>query len=125
MEKPKFKTNIYDIIRKNIKQMENNLTLTTDIEVWDDGGCLEFKTINTMEYVKYTCSIRQDGQLEVHSLRPYDEQNYHYAIGNKVFRNGVFVKEINDTDEFLSPLDKIILELIELDRPLKAIICYN
>ena len=89
-------------------------------------GNLDFVVVNMHSYRRYNTSIREDGRIQISSSHPYDEQEYHYAIGNKIYRNGKYVETIKESKEhFIDGLDEIILRLIELDRPLKSIMCHN
>ena len=109
-----------------IKQEENGLEVLGEVEVWDDNGSLDFVLVNMYSYRKYNTSIREDGKIQISSSHPYDEQEYHYAVGNKIYRNGKYVETIKESEEhFIDGLDEIILRLIELDRPLKSIMCHN
>lgn len=109
-----------------IKQEDNGLEVLDEVEVWDDNGGLDFVLVNMYSYRKYNTSIREDGRIQISSSHPYDEQEYHYAIGNKIYRNDKYVETIKESEEhFIDGLDEIILRLIELDRPLKSIMCHN
>ena len=109
-----------------IKQEDNGLEVLDEVEVWDDNGGLDFVLVNMYSYRRYNTSIREDGRIQISSSHPYDEQEYHYAIGNKIYRNGKYVETIKENEEhFIDGLDEIILRLIELDRPLKSIMCHN
>lgn len=109
-----------------IQQRDNDLEVLGEVEVWDDNGSLDFVLVNMYSYRKYNTSIREDGKIQISSSHQYDEQEYHYAIGNKIYRNGKYVETIKESEEhFIDGLDEIILRLIELDRPLKSIMCHN
>ena len=109
-----------------IKQEENSLVVLDEVEVWDDDGVLDFMSVDMYAYSEYNTNIREDGRIHISSSHPYDEQEYHYAIGNKIYRNGKYVETIKENKEhFIDGLDEIILRLIELNRPLKPIMCYN
>lgn len=109
-----------------IQQRDNDLEVLGEVEVWDDNGSLDFVLVNMYSYRKYNTSIREDGKIHISSSHPYDEQEYHYAIGNKIYRNGKYVETIKESKEhFIDGLDEIILRLIELDRPLQSRICHN
>lgn len=109
-----------------IQQRDNGLVVLDEVEVWDDDGSLDFVSVNMYAYSQYNTSIRGDGKIQITSSHPYDEQEYHYAIGNKIYRNGKYVETIKESEEhFIDGLDEIILRLIELDRPLKSIMCHN
>lgn len=109
-----------------IKQCSKYLSVLPDIEVWDEDGRLNFANVNIYAYSKYDWEIREDGRVQITSSHPYDEQKYHYAIGNNIYRDGKFVEKIEESkDSFMDGLDEIVLRLIVLDRPLKSIICNN
>lgn len=109
-----------------IQQRDNDLEVLDEVEVWDDNGGLDFVLVNMYSYRRYNTSIREDGRIQISYSHPYDEQEYHYAIGNKIYRNGKYVETIKESEEhFIDGLDEIILRLIELDRPLKSIMCHN
>ena len=109
-----------------IQQRDNDLEVLGEVEVWDDNGSLDFVLVNMYSYRRYNTSIREDGKIQISSSHPYDEQEYHYAIENKIYRNGKYVETIKESKEhFIDGLDEIILRLIELDRPLKSIMCHN
>lgn len=121
---------VIDLNFKNIcatiKQEENGLSVLPEVEVWDDSGNLDFVVVDMYSYSKYNTSIREDGEVYVNSSHPYDEQEYHYAIGNNVYRNGKFIEKIKESeDHYIDGIDEIILRLMELNRPLKSIMCYN
>lgn len=109
-----------------IQQRDNDLEVLDEVEVWDDNGGLDFVLVNMYSYRRYNTSIREDGRIQISSSHPYDEQEYHYAIGKKIYRNGKYVETIKESEEhFIDGFDEIILRLIELDRPLKSIMCHN
>ena len=109
-----------------IKQRDNDLEVLGEVEVWDDSGNLDFVLVNMYSYRKYNTSIREDGKIQISSSHPYDEQEYHYAIGNKIYRSGKYVETIKESEEhFIDGLDEMILRLIELDKPLQSRICHN
>ena len=109
-----------------IKQEDNGLVVLDEVEVWDDDGVLDFMSVDMYAYSEYNTNIREDGRIQIKSSHPYDEQEYHYAIGNKIYRSGKYVETIKENKEhFIDGLDEIILRLIELNRPLKPIMCYN
>ena len=121
---------VIDLNFKNIcatiKQEENGLSVLPVVEVWDDSGNLDFVVVNMYSYGKYNTSIREDGRIQITSSHPYDEQEYYYAVGNNVYRNGKFIKKIKESeDHYIDGIDEIILRLMELNRPLKSIMCYN
>lgn len=122
--------NVIDINFKSIcatiKQEEYGLWVLPDIEVWDNDGSLDFITINIMSYQNYNTNFTEDGELHISSCHPYDEQNYHYLIGDKIYRDGKYIETFKeDKGHFIDGLDERILRLIELDRPLKSKMCYN
>ena len=113
-------------ICSTIKQEENGLSVLPVVEVWDDSGNLDFVVVNMYSYGKYNTSIREDGRIQITSSHPYDEQEYYYAVGNNVYRNGKFIEKIKESeDHYIDGIDEIILRLMELNRPLKSIMCYN
>ena len=114
----------YKSICATIQQKEDSLVVLGDVEVWDNNGSLDFVLVNMYNYVKYNMSINEDGEIYVNSSHPYDEQEYYYAIGNNIYRNGKFIEEIRESEN-IDEVDNIILRLMELNRPLKSIMCYN
>ena len=121
---------VIDLNFKNIcatiKQEENSLSVLPEVEVWDDSGNLDFVLVNMYNYSKYNTSISEDGEVYVKSSHPYDEQEYYYAVGNNIYRNGKFIEKIKESeDHYIDGIDEIILRLMELNRPLKSIMCYN
>lgn len=109
-----------------IKQEDNGLSVLPEVEVWDDSGNLDFVLVNMYNYVKYNTGISEDGEVYVNSSHPYDEQEYYYAVGNNIYRSGKFIEEIKESkDHYIDGIDEIILRLMELNRPLKSIMCYN
>ena len=49
-----------------------------------------------------------------------------YIVGNKIYRGGKYVETFEESEEHcIDGIDEMILRLIELDRPLKPIMCYN
>ena len=116
----------YKRICATIKQEENGLYVLPVVEVCDDSGNLDFVVVNMYSYGKYNTSIREDGRIQITSSHPYDEQEYYYAVGNNVYRNGKFIEKIKESeDHYIDGIDEIILRLMELNRPLKSIMCYN
>lgn len=116
----------FKTICATIKQGENGLSVLPEVEVWDDSGNLDFVVVNMYSYSKYNTSIREDGRIQISSSHPYDEQNYHYLIGDKIYRDGKYIETFKeDKGHFIDGLDERILRLIELDRPLKSIMCHN
>ena len=121
---------VIDLNFKNIcatiKQEENGLSVLPEVEVWDDSGNLDFVVVDMYSYSKYNTSIREDGRIQITSSHPYDEQEYHYVVGNNIYRNGKFIEKIKESeDHYIDGIDEIILRLMELNRPLKSIMCYN
>ena len=114
----------YKSICATIQQKEDSLMVLGDVEVWDNNGSLDFVLVNMYNYVKYNMSISKEGKVYVNSSHPYDEQEYYYAVGNKVYRDGKFVEEIKESEN-IDEIDNIILRLMELNRPLKTIMCHN
>lgn len=114
----------YKSICATIQQKEDSLVLLGEVEVWDSNGSLDFVVINMYNYVKYNISINENGEVYVSSSHLYDEQEYYYAVGNKVYREGKFIEEIKESEN-IDEIDNIILRLIELNRPLKSIMCHN
>ena len=116
----------YKSICATIQQKEDSLAVLGDVEVWNNDGSLDFVLVNMYNYVKYNTGISEDGEVYVKSSHPYDEQNYHYAVGNNIYRNGKFIEKIKESeDHYIDGIDEIILRLMELNRPLKSIMCYN
>lgn len=121
---------VIDLNFKNIcatiKQEENGLSVLPEVEVWDDSGNLDFVVVDMYSYIKYNTGISEDGEVYVNSSHPYDEQKYYYAVGNNIYRNGKFIEKIKESeDHYIDGIDEIILRLMELNRPLKSIMCYN
>lgn len=116
----------YKSICATIQQKENSLVVLGDVEVWDNDGSLDLVLVNMYNYVKYNTSISEDGKVYVNFSHPYDEQEYYYAVGNNIYRNGKFIEKIKESeDHYIDGIDEIILRLMELNRPLKSIMCYN
>lgn len=116
----------FKTICATIKQGENGLSVLPEVEVWDDSGNLDFVVVNMYSYSKYNTSIREDGRIQITSSHPYYEQEYHYVVGNKIYRDGKYVETYEENKEhYIDGIDEMILRLIELDRPLKSIMCYN
>lgn len=116
----------YKSICATIQQKEDSLVVLGDVEVWDNDGNLDFVLVNMYDYVKYNMGISEDGKVYVNSSHPYDEQEYYYAVGNNIYRNGKFIEKIKESeDHYIDGIDEIILRLMELNRPLKSIMCYN
>ena len=121
---------VIDLNFKNIcatiKQEENGLSVLPEVEVWDDSRNLDFVVVDMYSYGKYNTSIREDGRIQITSSHPYDEQEYHYVVGNKIYRDGKYIETYEDNKEhYIDGIDEMILRLIELDRPLQSIMCYN
>lgn len=114
----------YKSICATIRQREKDLEVLGEVEVWDNNGSLDFVLVNMYNYVKYNMSISKDGEVYVNSSHPYDEQEYYYAVGNKIYRDGKFVEKIKESEN-IDGIDEIILRLMELNRPLKSIMCHN
>ena len=109
-----------------IKQEENSLVVLDEVEVWDDDGVLDFMSVDMYAYSEYNTNIREDGRIQITSPHPYDEQKYHYIVGNNIYRGGKYVETFEESKEHcIDGIDEMILRLIELDRPLKPIMCYN
>ena len=116
----------YKSICATIQQKEDSLVVLGNVEVWDNDGSLDFVLVNMYDYIKYNTGISEDGEVYVNSSHPYDEQEYYYAVGNNVYRNGKFIEKIKESeDHYIDGIDEIILRLMELNRPLKSIMCYN
>ena len=116
----------YKSICATIQQKEDSLAVLGDVEVWDNDGSLDFVLVNMYNYSKYNTSISEDGKVYVKSSHPYDEQEYYYAVGNNIYRNGKFIEKIKESENhYIDGIDEIILRLMELNRPLKSIMCYN
>lgn len=114
----------YKSICATIQQREKDLEVLGEVEVWDNNGSLDFVLVNMYNYVKYNMRISKDGEVYVKSFHPYDEQEYYYAVGNKIYRDGKFIEEIKEREN-IDGIDEIILRLMELNRPLKSIMCHN
>ena len=116
----------YKSICATIQQKEDSLVVLGDVEVWNNDGSLDFVLVNMYNYVKYNTGISEDGKVYVKSSHPYDEQEYYYAIGNNIYRGGKFVETLKENkNHYIDGIDEIILRLMELNRPLKPIMCYN
>lgn len=116
----------YKSICATIKQGEDSLVVLEDVEVWDNNGSLDFISVNMYSYARYKLTFGSTGELCIHSFYPYDEQEYYYAVGNNIYRNGKFIEKIKESeDHYIDGIDEIILRLMELNRPLKPIMCYN
>jgi hypothetical protein len=114
----------YKSICATIQQKEKDLEVLGETEVWDNNGSLDFISVNMYSYARYKLTLGSNGELCIHSFHPYDEQEYYYAVGNKIYRNGKFIEEIKEREN-INEIDNIILRLIELNRPLKPIMCHN
>ena len=109
-----------------IQQRDNDLEVLGEVEVWDDNGSLDFVLVNMYSYRRYNTSIREDGRIQISSSHPYDEQEYHYVVGDKIYRDGKYVETYEENKEhYIDGIDEMILRLIELDRPLQSRICHN
>lgn len=116
----------YKSICATIQQKEDSLVVLGDVEVWDNDESLDFVLVNMYNYVKYNTGINEEGEVYVNSSHPYDEQEYYYAVENNIYRNGKFIEKIKESeDHYIDGIDEIILRLMELNRPLKSIMCYN
>lgn len=114
----------YKSICATIQQKEKDLEVLGEIEVWDNNGSLDFISVNMYSYVRYTLTLGSTRELYIHFSHPYDEQEYYYAVENKIYRDGKFIEEIKESEN-IDEIDNIILRLIELNRPLKPIMCHN
>lgn len=114
----------YKNICATIQQREKDLEVLGEVEVWDNNGSLDFISVNMYSYARYKLTLGSNGKLCIHSFHPYDEQEYYYAVGNKIYRNGKFIEEIKEREN-IDEIDNIILRLMELNRPLKSIMCHN
>lgn len=114
----------YKSICATIQQKEDSLVVLGDVEVWDNNGSLDFISVNMYSYARYTLTLGSTGELYIHFSHPYDEQEYYYAVENKICRDGKFIEEIKESEN-IDEIDNIILRLIELNRPLKPIMCHN
>lgn len=113
----------FKTICATIKQEENGLSVLPEVEVWDDSGNLDFVVVNMYSYRRYNTTFREDGRLQITSSHPYDEQEYHYVVGNKIYRGGKYIETIKDKEN-IDGIDNMILRLMELDRPLPSRICH-
>lgn len=113
----------FKTICATIKQEENGLSVLPEVEVWDDSGNLDFVVVNMYSYRRYNTTFREDGRLQITSSHPYDEQEYHYVVGNKIYRGGKYIGTIKDKEN-IDGIDNMILRLMELDRPLPSKICH-
>lgn len=113
----------FKTICATIKQEENGLSVLPEVEVWDDSGNLDFVVVNMYSYRRYNITFREDGKLQITSSHPYDEQEYHYVVGNKVYRGAKYIETIKDKEN-IDGIDNMILRLMELDRPLPSRICH-
>ena len=111
----------YKSICATIKQKEKGLEVLSEVEVWNN---LDFVSVNMYDYAKYNIGVGRTGELYIRSFHLYDEQEYYYAIEDKIYRNGKFIEEIKES-EYIDEIDNIILRLIELNRTLKPKMCHN
>lgn len=114
----------YKSICATIQQGEKGLEVLGEVEVWNNNGSLDFISVNMYSYARYKLTLGSNGELCIHSFHPYDEQEYYYAVGNKIYRDGRFVEKIKESEN-IDGIDEIILRLMELNRPLKSIMCHN
>lgn len=114
----------YKSICATIEQKENRLEVSENVEVWDNGGDLDFVSVDMYNYARYNTGISKDGEVYVNSSHPYDEQEYYYAVGNNIYRNGKLVEKV-EKDNNIDKIDNIILRLMIFNRPLEPIMCYN
>lgn len=114
----------YKSICVTIEQVHNKLVIHKDIEVWDDEGKLDFVLVDMLAYSQYQTTILDDGMVKVFAPHPYDEQEYYYVVGNKVYRNGKYIETIVDKHD-IDGIDVMILRLIELNATLEPRICHN
>lgn len=115
----------YKSICATVKQKKDNLVVLGDVKVWDNNDKSNFVVVNMFDYNKYNMNITEEGKIYVYALHPYDEQEYYYAVGNNIYRNGRFVEKIKSVEYYIDSIDKIILKLIELNRTLEPKMCYN
>lgn len=115
----------YKSICATIKQENGYLTLLPDIEVWDEEKTLDFVNVNIFNYNEYRFDFNNNGELYIKIIRPYDEQDYYYIVGNKIYRKGKYIEMIEDNEPNLDGIDVMILKLIKLNRELEPKICYN
>ena len=113
----------YKSICATILQKEDKLELDyKSVEVWDEDGALHFVNVNMYSYNKYRTTIRNDGRLEIDKLSPYDEQEYYWAIDNKIYRGNKYIESIDyDEESNLTLVDTMILKLMEKNSKLKGI----
>ena len=116
----------YKSICATVKQKKDNLVVLGDVKVWDNDGSLDFISVNMYSYARYKLTLGSTGELCIHTFHPYDEQEYYYAVGNNIYRNGKFIEKIKESeDHYIDGIDEIILRLMELNRPLEPKMCYN
>ena len=115
----------YKSICATIKQENGYLTLLPDIEVWDEEKTLDFVNVNIFNYNEYRFDFNDNGELYIKIIRPYDEQDYYYIVGNKIYRKGKYIETIEDNEPNLDGIDVMILKLIKLNRELEPKMCYN
>lgn len=113
----------YKSICATIQQKENSLVVLGDVEIWDN---LDMVEVNIYEYKNYIMRFTDENVMKIYRVSPYDNQDYYYSSYNKIFRNGKYVETMKFEDtNIISEIDQIILRLMELNRPLKPIICHN
>lgn len=115
----------YKSICATIKQENGYLILLPDIEVWDEEKTLDFVNVNIFNYNEYRFDFNNNGELYIKIIRPYDEQDYYYIVGNKIYRKGKYIETIEDNEPNLDGIDVMILKLIKLNRELEPKMCYN
>ena len=115
----------YKSICATIKQKNGYLILLPDIEVWDEEKTLDFVNVNIFNYNEYRFDFNDNGELYIKIIRPYDEQDYYYIVGNKIYRKGKYIETIEDNEPNLDGIDVMILKLIKLNRELEPKMCYN
>ena len=115
----------YKSICATIKQENGYLILLPDIEVWDEEKTLDFVNVNIFNYNEYRFDFNDNGELYIKIIRPYDEQDYYYIVGNKIYRKGKYIETIEDNEPNLDGIDVMILKLIKLNRELEPKMCYN
>lgn len=113
----------YKSICATIQQREKDLEVLEEVEVWDN---LNMVGVNIYEYKKYNIKFTDENVMNIYRVSPYDDQNYYYSAYNKIFRDGKYIETIKFEDtNIISEIDQTILRLMELNRPLKSIMCHN